>query len=278
MHLVSRLVFVFILGFVSLPLVAADSVGEVVFVRGEVSLFSISESGQRIAAFGDKIYQMDTLQTGAGELRVLFTDKTLLSLGPNSKVLVTEHLFRPQQGGRRSLFDILKGSVRVLVDEATSFRVNDVRFQTPTAVATVRGTDLGIRLLNRSSQFFCFDGLLETYFREEPEAKVMLHSGQYTEIKNAPPTPAAPIPSGLGREFQSVSEASDLREVLDQPGGVGGPEVLEPEKEVARVVDQPPPAPVVPSLIPGGETSTPESVKPAATEGKMKVPLKFPGR
>lgn len=261
-----------------LPLHAAEFVGEAVFVQGEATVLPVSESEPRSLAFGNKIYPMDTLQTGEGELKVLFKDKTLLSLSPHSKVLVTEHLFRPQRGERSSLFDILKGSVRALVEEAASFKVNDVRFQTPTAVATVRGTDLGIRLVQNASQILCYDGLLETYFREQPEAKVMLRSGQYTEVKEAPPAPAAPIPKGLGGELQAGSKPSDLREILDQPGGVGQGVIVEPERGITRVAELPPPTPEVPSLIPGGEASTPQAAKPAATEGKMKVPISFPGR
>lgn len=272
-----RITLIF-LAIIPLQLHAAEFVGEAVFVQGEATVVSVSGTESGRIAFGEKIYPMDTLQTGEGELKVLFRDKTLLSLSPYSKVLVTEHLFRPQRGERSSLFDILKGSVRALVEEATSFKVNDVRFQTPTAVATVRGTDLGIRLIRDASQILCYDGLLETYFREQPESKVMLRSGQYTEVKEAPPTPAAPIPKGLGGELQAGSGPSDLREILDQPGGVGEAVIVEPEKGIARVAELPPPAPEVPPLIPGGEASTPEAAKPVATEGKMKIPLKFPGR
>ncbi len=222
---------------------AAEVIGEVVFVKGDASVLRLDTPKSNPLAFGEAIYPMDTLQTGTGELKILFHDKTMLSLGASSKVLLTEYVYNPKKSERRSILDILKGTVRTIVDQPTAaLKINDVRLQTPTAVAGIRGTDVGIHVAanGASSQISCFSGLIETYLKSNPEQRLMVQAGNSIDIRGAtlPPSPTA-IPESVTKQFSSQVQGPPLRDVLNQSGGGF--------RESERQTPPPPPPPPPPN-------------------------------
>lgn len=214
------------LGFIllmALPLsvqaVNEAAVGKVVFVKGKAAVVRLKEPQAKDLAFDDDIFPMDTVQTGKGNVKILFQDQTLMTLDDNSKVLITEHIYNAAQGVRKSIFDILKGKVRTIVEKvATKEEDNQVQLQTPTAIAGIRGTDVGTQVFGNTTQFYCFDGVIETYFREDPSQKVMVGAGEFTTIQSAPPTEPNPIPPNVQKEFVA-QEPPPVREVTNQSGG-----------------------------------------------------------
>ncbi len=276
---------------------AEEAAGKVVFVKGKATVTRLQDRTTQDLAFNDDIFPMDTLQTGNGNIKILFKDETILSLSENSKVLITEYVYNPENGVRKSLFDILKGKVRTIV-EKVSTKEDQVQLQTPTAVAGIRGTDVGTSLIGSVTQFLCFEGLIQTYFRDNPAQTVMVGTGQYTVIQNAPPTNPAPIPQDLQKQFvqpsPSVKEvvnqagAENLKKTEDVPppkpnqGGEGQPSRMGSDKEKggdrtrgkqdqqgpqngpppgAPPPPPPPPGapPPPPPILPGGTTTTPPS-------------------
>lgn len=294
-----------------------SEVGKAVFVKGAASVARLGESVPQLVHFGDAIFQMDTLETKDGEVKVLFNDSTMLSLAPNSKVLISEHVYKPAQGIRRSLFDILKGNVRTVVDQAVSLKTNDVRLQTATAVAGIRGTDVGTKVLASATQFLCFQGRFEAFFKDNPAGKVMVSQGQFTEIRGPTPTPPASIPPVLMKQFSSQLQAPPLKEVLSQPGSeaIGGkgdgknerpPGVMPPPPPAPPPKGQqggqqgprpefygpPPPPPPPPPILPGGTMTVPSGANTTSgsttggtttggstgvTKVPVKIPVKLPG-
>lgn len=197
---------------------AAESVGKIVFVKGKATVLRLEPKGSKDLNFNDDIFAMDTVETKNGSLKILFEDQTVMSLSENSKVLITEQIFKPKQGVRKSIFDVLKGKVRTIVEKVAA-EDSDVKLQTPTAVAGIRGTDVGIQVEGNRTQFLCFDGLVETYFKGAPEQKVMLEAGQLTTIQSAAPSTPENIPADVQKQFRP--EAPALKEVLNQSGGQG---------------------------------------------------------
>lgn len=263
---------------------AETAVGQVVFVKGIASIQHVAGAATP-AAFGDSVQQLDTLQTAKGELRVLFDDKTLLTLGANSKVLVSEHVYKPAQRTRRSLFEIVTGTVRAIVDQPTALRENNIRLQTPTAVAGIRGTDAGVNVTADAAQFVCFNGLFEAHAKTNPRAGVRVKTGYWTEIRGDVPTPPAPITATTMQPFSGVLNKDELKDILKQSGAV--PLTTPPPSASGTTSPQaqpqqttpPPPAPeqptqpVTPPMVPGGTTNTPSD---AANTGPVTAPLTFP--
>ncbi len=63
--------------------------GDIVVVR----------AGQKILLkVGDRLYQKDTIRTGKDSaVRIIFEDNTVLSLGPNSEMVIDEYIFAPKR-------------------------------------------------------------------------------------------------------------------------------------------------------------------------------------
>lgn len=200
---------------------ATDSslaVGKIVFAKGDASVLRTEQGHVRSLTnitFNDAIYAMDTLVTRKGEMKVLFEDQTVLTLGENSKVIITEQVYKPRQGIRKSVFDILKGKIRTVVERLPNETESDVTLRTPTAVAGIRGTDVGVLVEGKKVYFLCFEGLIETWFLGKISEKVMVPKGMFTLIKNAPPALPKPIDESMKKKF---SLSYTIKDILDQDG------------------------------------------------------------
>ncbi len=267
---------------------AESSVGQVSFVKGAATIQHVS-SVTTPAKFGADIFQMDTIETQDGEIKVLFTDKTLLVLGSHSKVLITEHVYSPKNGMRKSLFSIVRGTIRTIVDQTMKFRENDVHLQTSTAVAGIRGTDAGVQAQARSARFACFDGAFEAFAKSNPAGAVMVRSGEWTEISGPTPTRPAAITPDVMRQFGDVLGSNSVKEILNQSGAEtlaatpssGTPTTAttqaSPPPETPAPTPQSPQQeqPPQPQYLPGGTTSTPSDAG-GSTPTPVSVPLTFP--
>ena len=120
-------------------LAAADTVGWVTGLVGQATV-ERPEQGAVAASVGLGVERGDRLITGAdGKMKVLFVDDTILSLGSDSRVDLTEFNFQNDKNFRHSLFSLVKGKVRVLVGKLFGIETN-VKVRSPTAVAGVTGT------------------------------------------------------------------------------------------------------------------------------------------
>jgi hypothetical protein len=267
---------------------AEASIGQVSFVKGAATVQHVSGSAEP-AAFGADIFPVDTIETKAGEIKLLFADKTMLILGANSKVLITEHVYNPKKGVRRSLYDIVKGTVRAIVDQTGRLQENDVRLQTPTAVAGIRGTDAGVVTMANVARFVCFDGAFEASAKSNPAGRVMVKTGEWTEVRGPTPTRPAPVTVDVLRQFSDVLNGESVKEVLNQAGAealAAPPSGTKDSSQTPQYQSAPPaeePAttpqspqqeqPPSPQYLPGGTTNTPSD---AGGSTPVSVPLTFP--
>lgn len=197
-----------------------DPVGQVVFVKGEASVQRNGDN-EKPLSFGDDIYRQDILETGDGTLRVLFNDDTVLTLVSHSKVMVTEYVYRPAEGQRSTIFDVISGGIHAIVERIGTLTSSNVQFQTPIAVAGIRGTTLGVyhHPGQQSTHFLTFEGQLETYHRDFPEQRVLVNAGYITKVTDGPPQKPVPIPEDWD-DFFSMDHIS-LHDVIHQRGAAG---------------------------------------------------------
>src|SRR4030042_6384291 len=72
-------------------------VGSVNRLKGTASI--VRKNRVIPAQIGEKIYMMDALKTGRdGSLGGIFKDDTLLSIGPQREIILSEFLFSPEKG------------------------------------------------------------------------------------------------------------------------------------------------------------------------------------
>ena len=103
---------------------------------------TILRQGQAISAkIGLEIYQNDTLRTGRdGSIGVVFQDDTLLSLGPESLLVIDEFLFAPREGKFSIAINMLRGTVAYFSGLISKLAPESAHMTTPTSSIGIRGT------------------------------------------------------------------------------------------------------------------------------------------
>ena len=126
--------------------IAADgSVGSVKTMKGTASIIRLNAGVT--AKVGERIFEGDVLRTGKdGSLGVAFKDDSLLSLGPNSEIVIDEFLFAPAEGKLSIVTRMLRGTAAYLSGMVGKLSPESVRFETPVASVGIRGTKLLVKI------------------------------------------------------------------------------------------------------------------------------------
>ena len=120
-------------------------IGKVKTGQGDIVII---RHGEEISAnVGDRLYQNDTIQTGVeSSVGVIFEDNTIMSLGPQSEIVIDEYVFAPQEGKLSMFTRILKGTASYLSGIIGRQSPESVKFQTPDATIGIRGTKFLVRV------------------------------------------------------------------------------------------------------------------------------------
>jgi hypothetical protein len=126
----------------------ADPPPTIATVQKVGGMTTVVRQGQTISArIGLEIYQNDTLRTGpGGSIGVVFNDDTLLSLGPESMVVIDEFIFAPRQGKFSIAIRMVKGTVAYLSGLIAKLAPDSAHFKTPTSSIGIRGTKFVARV------------------------------------------------------------------------------------------------------------------------------------
>ena len=101
------------------------------------------------AKTNEGVLRGDMLKTGPdGSLGVMFKDNTLMSLGPNSEIIIDEFLFSPAQGKLSLVTRMLKGTAACVSGIIAKLSPQSVRFETPVATVGTRGTEFLVQIEN----------------------------------------------------------------------------------------------------------------------------------
>jgi hypothetical protein len=126
----------------SVAATAAASVGEVVFVAGDVRL----TSGEALAK-GAAVEVGQTLVTGAGgHAHVRFVDDAFVAVRPQSQLKVEGYQYDPASPqDNRVRFVLQQGSTRLITGKAGQGNARAFRLNTPMAAIGIRGTDFVVQ-------------------------------------------------------------------------------------------------------------------------------------
>jgi len=142
------LVTIFFLFPISGKFASADPFPVVATVQKVSGMATVVRQGQTVSVkIGLEIYQNDTLRTGPdGSLGVVFRDDTLLSMGPESVLVIDEFVFAPKQGKFSIVIRMLKGTAAYLSGLISKLAPESAHFKTPTASIGIRGTKFVVRV------------------------------------------------------------------------------------------------------------------------------------
>ncbi len=124
---------------------ASKVAGKVVAVRGAVSA---SKGGAvRRLRMKAPIYTGDTITSKRGRIQIMFTDKTLMNLGPNSQLVISKYLF---EKGKKPVIEtkLKEGVLRVMGGKIAKQAPKNFKVKTPTATIGIRGSMFGTSFRN----------------------------------------------------------------------------------------------------------------------------------
>jgi hypothetical protein len=89
----------------------------------------------------------DVVKTGDdGSAGLIFSDDTVISMGPHTEIAVEEYLFEPVEGKLGFITRIFKGTVSYLSGQIAKLSPESVKLQTPAATIGVRGTHVLVKV------------------------------------------------------------------------------------------------------------------------------------
>lgn len=116
-------------------------IGSVTAIQREANVTHPGELQVEMVKLGESVLFQDLYETKEkAKLKLLFHDDSILSLGENTRLQITENIYDPGQGRRSTVVDMLSGSVRALVGKIFGGPGSRFEIHTSSAVAAARGT------------------------------------------------------------------------------------------------------------------------------------------
>lgn len=145
MKLISYLLIGVLFFFHYSPTFAADAIGQVVWVRGDVQAIDINNQSRKLER-RSPIYEKDTITTTATSTgQIEFTDSSTVALRSGTVFRVDEYKFdRAASKKNKYVVDIAKGGFRTITGLISKTNPANYKVNTPVATIGVRGTDYTI--------------------------------------------------------------------------------------------------------------------------------------
>jgi hypothetical protein len=129
------------------PLLYADQgvIGQIKIVKGQTVV--IHNGMVDSAKIGTKIYRQDILRTGAdGSLAFILKDNTVMSIGPDSEIILRKFQFEPRYKEFSLIMKIIKGTVSFISGKISKLAPESVKIETPDSIIGIRGTRFLIKV------------------------------------------------------------------------------------------------------------------------------------
>ncbi|MCB1497263.1 MAG: FecR domain-containing protein [Bauldia sp.] len=114
-----------------------ETVGSAAAVRPSSTGTPPGGSARQLKA-GTNIVSKERIKTtGSGSLQVMFNDKSTMTIGPNSDLVIDEFVYKPGGGGGSFATSLTKGALRFVGGQIS--HGNGAKINTPVATLVVRG-------------------------------------------------------------------------------------------------------------------------------------------
>ncbi|NOT22317.1 MAG: hypothetical protein HOP22_06275 [Nitrospiraceae bacterium] len=188
---------------------ASGGIGVYTAVMGKVSVTHSGEARVFPVKLHDEVLFKDVIQTDKeSRTKAFFQDDSVLTVGENSRVEITEYIYNPEANVRRSVVRVVQGQVRALVSKV--FKSNGSRFEvhTPSAVAAARGTYFSVWHENGQSGIINIGESGRVDFTSGG-VTVAVDPGQFSMAEHGM-APSIPAIHGLGVNTSTQSEPAHV--------------------------------------------------------------------
>ena len=113
----------------------------------EPEAFIIRNDLPENAVIGNKIVMGDLLKTGSdGSMGVILKDDTVISMGPNTEILIQTFLFEPAKGELSFIARMAEGTISFISGQIAKLAPDSVHLETPVATIGPRGTHFFVQV------------------------------------------------------------------------------------------------------------------------------------
>lgn len=221
-----------ILSILSVGLVNADSIGEIIEEKGYAGLSRDGTKTVLLASERPDVLMYDTAQTQNGRMKIKFIGEEELDLTEHSKVWIDEVYYDPDPSLSKMSLRMAQGTARFASGFGGKIKKANIDIRTPTATIAVRGTDFttSIDELGRSLVI-----LLPDRFGAPSGEVVVFNAGgevtlneayQATMVSTYDDSPTKPVvvngitPNLIDNLF-IVSPPEEVKEAIAEEGGSG---------------------------------------------------------
>ncbi len=212
----------------------------------------------RTLQVGTGIVSRERIQTTAsGSLQVMFVDKTTLTVGPNSDLVIDEFVYRADAGAGNFTASLASGALRFVGGQIS--HTTGATIKTPVATISIRGGAAVIALdaqclirnagrnTGKCAQIACTGGLCAVTSLVDSRA-LQLRVGQAVEISAIGIT--APFDATAVR-LNSVVGGGDVVSTSGKAGGTNGQPGFTGQGTIDQTIYEQEPAPPAPTPPPG---------------------------
>lgn len=119
---------------------AAEPIGRIVKLRGEVKASNKTSGDSAILKDGDSIFEGDLLKSEkASFAKILMKDDTIFQLGPNTEIIFEKFKFKSKEK-RTATYNLVKGQLRSLF--TIKSKEKSLMIKTPNTAMGIRGTEI----------------------------------------------------------------------------------------------------------------------------------------
>lgn len=188
-HIKITLLVFMVIGFMgltsgSLCAEEAEIVASVIAVRGDVQ--AINKAGEsRKLKTKEPIFLEDTIKTGKrGRLQIMFTDKTIVSLGSTSEMKVSEYFWDKEKGDGKITTEVKEGAFRVMGGLISKAVPKKFKTKTPVATIGIRGSMYAGNVAKDGGLSVVFEGGKGITLQNSTGIIVITKPGYGSRVKN----------------------------------------------------------------------------------------------
>src|SRR5256712_7887957 len=130
-----------------------QAIGFYLTVIGKPTVVHVGQPAAMPVKLRESVYFKDVIETQAdSRAKALFDGDSILTVGENSRVEVSEYIYDPANNQRSSVLRMIQGKARALVGKLFAGLGSKFEVHTPTAVAAARGTYFVVWIEEKASR------------------------------------------------------------------------------------------------------------------------------
>lgn len=212
---------------------ALEPVGSIVAMRGTATAHD-TQGNVRPLSLKSPVYEHDELKTGPrGRIQVLFRDKTIISLGGESTIKISEYAWKPDTKTGAMKTRVKEGVFRVMGGAITKEAPRNFTTETPAATIGIRGSMYAGKVAGQQLMVV-FEGGKGIDVSNDKGSISITNPGFGTFVKGAdlPPLPPKPLSKDEVAELNAqLSTPSEPDEKSENGAGASGDEQTAAEPE-----------------------------------------------